>query len=362
MEKQSLEFLKKLCETPSPAGFESRAVEVFLEYLAPHADECFTDAYGSGVAVLNPAGSPRVYVAGHADEIGFIINHIDENGFASFNQLGGWDLVIVPGRRVRIFTQDGRTVAGVIGSTAVHLKEADDRKKVLDMHKLFIDIGAENAEEAKKHISVGDVAVMDYSFLELMNSRVVSKALDNKIGCWCAAEVLRSFAETSEKFGSCIIAAANCMEEIGGHGANMLAQSQKPDCAVVYDVTHSTDTPGLEKTKVGDVRIGGGPVISMGSANNLAIVRKFVAAANKLNMKFQTEINAARTGTDADSVFRANGGIPTIVISPAQRYMHTPVEMISTRDLDDIVRLTVEFAGSLRPGEKITPTPWPRSG
>ncbi|MEP0813591.1 MAG: M20/M25/M40 family metallo-hydrolase [bacterium] len=360
MDKKSLAFLKKLCETPSPAGFETRAVEAFLEYLEPYADETTTDSYGSGIAVLNPKGKPRVYLAGHADEIGFIINHIDDNGFASFTQLGGWDLAVVAGRRVGIYTQDGRVVPGVIGSTAVHLKDADERKKLLDMHKLAIDIGARNAEEAKKHIAVGDVAVMDYPFIELMNDRIVSKALDNKIGLWCAAEVLRTFAESKKKFDCCIVAGANVMEEIGGHGANMLAHSQHPDCAVVYDVTHSTDTPGLEKAKVGDIRIGEGPVISMGSANNLAMVRRFIAAADKLKMKFQTEINAARTGTDADSVFRVHGGIPTIVISPPQRYMHTPVEMIAKKDLDDIVALTVQFCRDLKPGEKITPTPWPK--
>ena len=355
-------FLKELCETPSPAGFESRAVEVFLDYLKPFADELSTDAYGSGVAVLNPEGRPRVYVAGHADEIGFIINNIDDNGFASFTALGGWDLSVVAGRRVNVFAQDGRRIPGVIGSTAVHMKDPDERKKLLEMHKLFIDIGAKTAEEAKLHIAVGDVAVMDYPFSELMNGRLVSKALDNKIGCWCAAEVLRSFAESGDMPAACVIAAANVMEEIGGHGANMLAQSQKPDCAVVYDVTHSTDTPGLDKNKVGDIKMGEGPVVSLGSANNLAMFRKFKKAADNIGMKVQTEVNAMRTGTDADSVFRANGGIPTIVISPPERYMHTPVEMIEKKDLEEVVKLTVQFIRELVPGEKIKPTPWPKEG
>jgi endoglucanase len=352
------EFLKHLCETPSPAGFESRAVEVFLNYLKPYADKTFTDAYGSGVAILNPDGRPRVYVCGHADEIGFIINHIDENGFASFAALGGWDLVVIPGRRVKIYTADARVVPGVIGSIAVHMKDAEERKKVLDIYKLFIDIGAKSGDEAKQHIGVGDVAVMDYGFVELLNGRIVSKALDNKIGCWCAAEVLRAFAESGEKFDACIIAGANVMEEIGGHGANMLAQSQRPDCAVVYDVTQSTDTPGVEKTRFGDIRMGAGPVVSLGSANNLAMFRRFQSVAKTLNMQVQTEINAARTGTDADSVFRANGGIPSIVISPAERYMHTPVEMLDKEDLENIVKLTVQFVKELKPGEVISATPW----
>ncbi|MCD6118381.1 M20/M25/M40 family metallo-hydrolase [bacterium] len=359
MEK-NWDFLKRLCETPSPAGFESKAVEVFLEYLKPIADETLTDSYGSGVAILNPQGSPRVYVCGHADEIGFIINHIDENGFASFTQLGGWDKAVVAGRRVIIYTQDGREVPGVIGSTAIHMKDAEERKKLLDLHKLFIDIGAKDADEAREHIGVGDVVVMDYPFIELLNGRFVSKALDNKTGCWCAAEVLRTIAEGSEKTEACIIAGANVMEEIGGHGANMLAQSQSPDCAVVYDVTQSTDTPGLEKSRVGDIKMGAGPVASLGSANNLAMFRKFQDAAKKLEMDVQTEINAIRTGTDADSVFRANGGIPSIVISPAERYMHTPVEMLEKKDLEEIVQLTVRFILDLKPGEKITPTPWPK--
>lgn len=353
-------FLKELCETPSPAGFESKAVEVFLDYLKPYASELFTDAYGSGVAVFNPDGRPRVYVAGHADEIGFIINNIDDNGFASFTSLGGWDMAIVAGRRVNVFSQDGRKVPGVIGSTAVHMKDPEERKKLLEMHKLFIDIGAKNAVEAKEHIAVGDVAVMDYPFTELLNGRLVSKALDNKIGCWCAAEVLRTFAESGENMDACVIAAANVMEEIGGHGANMLAQSQRPDCAVVYDVTHSTDTPGLDKNRLGDIRMSHGPVVSLGSANNLAMFRKFQQAAANIGMKVQTEVNAMRTGTDADSVFRANGGIPTIVISPPERYMHTPVEMIDKNDLEEVVKLTVQFIRELKPGEKITPTPWPK--
>ncbi len=352
------EFLKKLCETPSPAGFESRAVEVFLNYLKPYANTTFTDSYGSGVAILNPEGRPRVYVCGHADEIGFIINHIDENGFASFQSLGGWDLVVVPGRRINIYTSDGRVVPGVIGSTAVHMKDAEERKKVLDIYKLFIDIGARSGEEAKEHIAIGDIAVMDYTFTELLNGRLVSKALDNKIGCWCAAEVLRTFAESGESCGACIIAGANVMEEIGGHGANMLAQSQRPDCAVVYDVTQSTDTPGLEKSRFGDIRMGNGPVISLGSANNLAMFKRFHAAAKSIDMSVQTEINAARTGTDADSVFRSNGGIPSIVISPAERYMHTPVEMVEKSDLESIVKLTVQFIRDLKCDEKIASTPW----
>lgn len=353
-------FLKELCETPSPAGFESKAVEVFLEYMKPFANELYTDAYGSGVAVFNPDGRPRVYVAGHADEIGFIINNIDDHGFASFTALGGWDLAIVAGRRVNIFTQDGRKIPGVIGSTAVHMKDAEERKKLLEMHKLYIDIGARNAEEARSHIAIGDVVVMDYPFTELLNGRLVSKALDNKIGCWCAAEVLRTIAESGEHLDACVISAANVMEEIGGHGANMLAQSQKPDCAVVYDVTQATDTPGLDKNRLGDIRMSEGPVVSLGSANNLAMFRRFQQAAANLDMKVQTEINAMRTGTDADSVFRANGGIPTIVISPPERYMHTPVEMIDKNDLEEVVKLTVQFIRELKPGEKITSTPWPK--
>lgn len=349
MDKAPLEFLKKLIDTPSPSGFETAAQRVWADYVKPHCDEFRTDAYGNAFARLgNPDNRPHIALAGHIDELGFMVSHINDDGFLFVQGIGGIDRALFRGQRVRVHGPKG-SIPGVTGSLAIHLQEPEDRKKVPELHEMYVDIGAGSKAEAEKHARVGDAITYADGFERLQNGRIAARGCDNRIGVWSVGEALRLLSKRTP--GCCVTAASTVQEENGLYGATMAAYALKPDVALVVDVTHGTDIPNCSKPKHGDVRLGKGPVISFGSSNHPLVVQRLLDVAAKEKILIQREANPRRTGTDADAFFLQRGGIPTAAIGLPNRYMHSPVEVIDLDDLEAIAKLLAAFCRSVKPGE-----------
>lgn len=344
-------FLTRLLETPSPSGFEVAGQRVWADYVRPHAEAFESDCYGNAWATLNAPGTPRIVLAGHADEIGFMISFINDDGFLYFQGIGGIDLALVRGQRVVVHGRGG-PVPGVTGQLAIHLQTPEDRKKVPEIHDVIIDIGARSREEAEALVAVGDPVTYAAGVQELAGGRIAARGCDNRIGTWAAGEALRRIAARRGELQACLIAASTIQEENGLYGATMAAYRLQPDLAIVIDVTHSTDTPHASRVRHGDVRLGRGPVVSIGSSNHPVVNQRLRDVAARANIPVQVEINPRRSGTDADAIFLTRGGIPTITIGLPNRYMHTPVEVIELADLDAIAALLTAFVLDLRADEK----------
>lgn len=299
MRNESLAFLKNLIETPSPCGHEARGQRVWMDYAGQFADETFSDAYGNCVAVLNKGGSPRVMLAGHADEIAMTVNFINADGFIYVRKVGGIDPIVTRAQRVVIHTAGG-PVKGVVGNVAPHLTKTEGEPKAPKIHDLFIDIGAGSAAEAKKLVRVGDLITIEQGFDVLRGDLAVARAFDNRIGTFAVAETLRLLGESKTKVHAEICAVSNIMEEVGLFGARQIAYSLQPDLALVVDVTHATDYPTVSKEQHGDVKIGAGPAITHGGCNHREIVTRLEVVAAKQKSHCNTRQcppRAARTRT-----------------------------------------------------------------
>src|SRR5688572_1591427 len=308
MREQSLNFLKKLINTPSPSGYETRGQRVWLDYVKPFADATETDAYGNAVAWFNKGGSPRLMVAAHADEIAMTVNFINEQGFIYVRRMGGIDPAITKAQRVNIHTRNG-PIRGVVGNVAPHLMRLEGEPKPPKIHDLFIDIGVSSRKEAEKLVRVGDPITLTDEFELLRNDLAVARAFDNRIGTFAVAEALRLLNETTRKLNAEICAVSNIMEEVGCLGARQIAYTLKPDVALIVDVTHATDYPTVSQAQHGDVKMGKGPALTHGGPNHAEVVKRLedVAAARKI--KLQHEAMSSSSGTDTDVIFWTRGGI-----------------------------------------------------
>jgi len=351
MRDTSLEFLKTLVNTPSPSGHEARGQRVWLDYVGAYAQETFSDAYGNCVAVLNKGGSPRRMLAAHADEIALTVNYIDKNGFLYVRKLGGVDAIVARAQRVVIHTRNG-PVRGVIGNVAPHLTKLDKERKVPEIGDLFIDIGAADRKEAERLVRIGDPVTLSDEFELLRNDLAVARAFDNRIGTFAVAEALRLLGANRRKLKAEVCAVSNIMEEVGLLGARQIAYSLKPDVALVVDVTHATDYPTVSQQLHGDIRIGKGPTLTHGGCNHPEVIARLEQVAKKKNIKLQHEAMSASSGTDTDVIFWTRGGIASGLISLPNRYMHSPVELVSLKDLENIPELMAAFALSLERGEQ----------
>ena len=351
MRKPSLNFLRTLVNTPSPVGHEVRGQRVWLDYVKPFAKQTFSDAYGNCVAVLNKGGSPRLMLAGHADEIAMAVNYIDDNGFIYVRKMGGVDAAITKAQRVVIHTRQG-AVKGVVGNVAPHLMKLEGDPKPPKIHDLFIDIGAATRKEAEKLVRIGDPITLVDEFDILRGDLAVARAFDNRIGTFAVAEALRLLKETKAPLHAEVCAVSNVQEEVGLLGARQIAYSLKPDVALVVDVTHATDYPTVNKAQHGDVKIGKGPAVTHGGCNHPEVVARIEAVAKAKRIPLQHEAMSNTSGTDTDVIFWTRGGIASGLISLPNRYMHSPVEVVSLKDLEQIPQLLAAFALSLRKGEQ----------
>jgi putative aminopeptidase FrvX len=350
MREASLQFLKTLVNTPSPVGHETRGQRVWLDYAGQFADETFSDAYGNCVAVLNKGGSPRLMLAGHADEIAMAVNYISEDGYIYVRKMGGVDAAITKAQRVVIHTRNG-AVKGVVGNVAPHLMKEDKDSKPPRIHELFIDIGVEDRKEAEKLVRIGDPITLTDEFDLLRNGLAVARAFDNRIGTFAVAEALRLLKESTTGLKAEVCAVSNVQEEVGLLGARQIAYSLKPDVALVVDVTHATDYPTVNKAQHGDIKAGKGPAITHGGCNHPEVVARIEAVAKAKKIPLQHEAMSSTSGTDTDAIFWTRGGIASALISLPSRYMHSPVEVVSLKDLELIPQLLAAFAASLKKGE-----------
>ncbi|MSU57253.1 MAG: M42 family peptidase [Pedosphaera sp.] len=351
MREPSLHFLKTLVNTPSPVGHETRGQRVWLDYAKQFADETFSDAYGNCVAVLNKGGSPRIMLAGHADEIAMAVNYIDDNGFIYVRKMGGVDAAITKAQRIVIHTRGG-PVKGVVGNVAPHLMKLEGDPKPPKIHEIFIDIGVASRKEAEKVIRVGDPITLVDEFDILRGDLAVARAFDNRIGTFAVIEALRLLKESKAPLHAEVCAVSNVQEEVGLLGARQIAYSLKPDIALVVDVTHATDYPTVSKMQHGDVKVGKGPALTHGGCNHPEVVKRLEEVAAKKKISLQHEAMSSTSGTDTDAIFWTRGGIASALISLPNRYMHSPVEVVSLKDLEQIPQLLAAFVSSLKKGEQ----------
>jgi endoglucanase len=350
MRTESLAFLERLLNTPSPTSHEARGQRVWLDYVSSFADQTFSDAYGNCVAVLNPGGSPRLMLAGHADEIALVVNYIDPEGYVYVRRMGGVDPAITRAQRVTIHTRQG-PVRGVVGNVPPHLTKADKERKVPEIHDLFVDVGAKDRTEAESLVRVGDPITLVDAFEILRGDLAVARAFDNRIGTFAVAETLRLLKSQRGKLNAEVCAVSNIMEETGLFGARQIAYSLHPDVALVVDVTHATDYPTVNKAMHGDIKIGAGPTLTHGGCNHTEVIARLESIARRKRIPLQHEAMSATSGSDTDAIFWTRGGIPSGLISLPNRYMHSPVELVSLRDLEHIPELMAAFAASLKRGE-----------
>jgi endoglucanase len=351
MREASLHFLKTLVNTPSPVGHETRGQRVWLDYAKQFADETFSDAYGNCVAVLNKGGGPRIMLAAHADEIAMAVNYIDDKGFIYVRRMGGIDAAITKAQRVVIHARHG-AVKGVVGNVAPHLMKLEGDPKPPKIHEIFIDIGCASRQQAEELVRVGDPITLTDEFDILRGDLAVARAFDNRIGTFAVAETLRLLKESKAKLHCEVCAVSNVQEEVGLLGARQIAYSLHPDVALVVDVTHATDYPTVNKAQHGDIKIGKGPAITHGGCNHPEVVKRIEAVAKQKRIPLQHEAMSATSGTDTDAIFWTRGGIASALISLPNRYMHSPVEVVSLKDLELIPQLMAAFVQSLKKGEK----------
>jgi endoglucanase len=339
------DVLRRLLTAPGPSGYEQAAAAVFRDAAAAFAEVTF-DSVGSTVArVPGTGGGPSVAIVGHIDEIGLIVHHIDDNGFLWFTGVGGWDPVILVGQRVEVATRGG-TVPGVVGKKPIHLLKDDDRKKAPELKDLHIDIGARDGDQARELVRIGDVAVVAGEPVELPNDRVVSRSMDNRVGCYVALEAARLVAEAGGAPGD-VYACAVTQEEISFGGSHTTAYTLRPDVAIAVDVTFETKAPGHEERELGRHHFGSGPVVTRGSTLDPAVFELLTEAAEAEGIAFTVAASARATWTDADAFHVSRGGIPTGLVSVPLRYMHSPVELVQLDDIANAARLIAAFAQRL---------------
>lgn len=336
--------LRSLLDAVGPSGRELAPAQAFAEIARGYTSEVEIDLVGSVTARVpgTAEGAPRIAFVGHVDEIGLIITHIDEEGFIWFGPVGGWDPVILVGQRLRILTKNG-PVSGVVGKKAIHLLEADERGKPVKINQLHIDIGADDGDEAKATVEVGDVAVIDAAPVDLLGQRVTARAMDNRLGSYVAVDAARRVAEAGGAAGD-VYAVGAAQEEITFAGARTTAFRLDPQIAIVIDVTHATDAPGVDEKELGSHPLGSGAVIARGATIHPAVSRLLIETAEAEGIDYTVEVSGRGTSTDADAIHVSRQGVACGVVSIPLRYMHSPVETIDLRDVEAAVALVAAFA------------------
>ena len=337
----SEKFLKKYLNNASPTGFEMPGQKLWLEYLKPYIDEWQVDNYGTAYGIINPGTDYKVVIEGHADEISWFVNFITEEGFIRVIRNGGSDHQIAPSKRVNIHTSKG-IVKGVFGWPAIHTRDSNS-KVVPKLNNIFIDVGAKDKKEVEKMgIHVGCVITYEDEFITLNDRYYVGRALDNRMGGFCVAEVARLLKKNKIKLPYTLYIVNSVQEEIGLRGAQMVANTIQPHVAIVTDVTHDSNTPLVEKKDIGDVKCGEGPSVTYAPAVHNKLLQLIVDTAEKKKIPIQREAASRSTGTDTDAFAYSNGGVPAALISLPLRYMHTTVEMAHKDDVENVIKLIYE--------------------
>lgn len=353
MHKKDLEFLSALVEAPSPSGFEQPAARLFRDRMTGVADVVDTNVMGSVHALLKgKKDGVSVMLAGHIDEIGLMVNYVSKEGYVSFAAIGGVDAAILPGMRVKVHTSDGELL-GVMGRKPIHLIEEDERKNITKIDKLFIDLGF-SGDEVKKRVRIGDPITFDVGMETFGDDLAVSRAFDDKMGAWISARVLEEVKKAGGAPGD-LVAAATVQEEIGMRGGVTSAYGVDPQVGIAVEVGHATDYPDIDMRKHGEATCGAGPIIARGPNINPALFDLLVKAADNAKVPYQLGAEPRGTGTDANAIQLSRGGKAAALISIPLRYMHTPTEVLSLKDLDFAVKLLTRFVLDLKPQTDFTP-------
>jgi putative aminopeptidase FrvX len=342
--------LRRLLQARGPSGYETAPAAAWCAAAEAFGAHVQVDLVGTPSARVDARGEApharRLVVMGHIDEIGLIVTHIDDEGYLWFREVGGWDAQILVGQRVVLSTRTG-DLPGVIGKKPIHLLREEERKKVAEVRDLHIDIGAKDGAQARELVRIGDVAVIDGDPLELPNGRVASRALDNRLGSFVALEAARLVAEKGGAADWDVVAVAAAQEETTFGGSRTSAFSLQPHAAIVVDVTHATDAPGIEVKQAGKHELGSGPVLSRGSTLNPRLSELIYDTAEREGIPFTVEAIGRNTGTDADAIHLSRGGVPTALVSIPLRYMHSPVELVQLQDVHACARLIAAAAMTL---------------
>lgn len=359
MDDRAMTFLRRLLDAPGPSGYEQIPAQIWRDEATTFADEVTHDVLGNSYARVRAQGTdrdaPRVLLAGHIDEIGFVITHIDPEGFLWFAPLGGWDDQIVVGQLMRIVSRDG-DVIGVVGKKAAHLLKEEDRRKPTQLDDMWIDIGAHDAHDAMSRVAVGDPAVIDARFVELNGEIVVSRSMDNRVGAFVALETARLIAQ--DPCAVEVYAVATTQEEITFGGAFTASFRMPSALAIAIDLTHPTDYPGADKKRSNEVKLGGGPVLSRGATINDGVFHGLHEAAQRLGIDTAVQAWAQASGTDIDAMIRSAGGTATGIVSVPSRYIHSPHEMVHLGDVENATRIIAEFVRTLTAESDFRPGSW----
>ncbi len=352
MESAALDFLKRLLETPSPSGYEQPIQKVVREYAGSFADEMTTDVHGNVIITRNPGAPLRVMFAGHCDQIGFCVQYIDAEGFLYVQPIGGWDPQVLIGQKLTVWTASG-PLFGVIARKPIHLLTDEERKQVVKMKDLWLDIGCKDKEEALELVRIGDPVTLELGVTMLHNNFACSPAMDDKVGCWVAIEAVRRAIATP--LHCSLVAVSTVQEEIGLRGAMTASYTVNPHVGIAIDVTHATDCPTIDKKQEGDVALGKGPVVYRGPNMNPMVVERLFEAGRFAEIPIQAAASGRATGTDANTIQISRGGVAAGLVSIPNRYMHSPVEMVSLEDLDRAADLLTAFATQLQGDESFIP-------
>lgn len=336
MKSKSLNFMKQLMTAMSPTGSEVEAAAVWKKQAESFCDLVRTDTRGNSYATIGKGRSPRIMLAGHIDEIGLSVTHIDDDGFLYFNTLGGWDAQVLVGQRVILKGKRGK-LSGVIGKKPIHQMKEDERKLATKYEDLWMDMGFKNGKEAKEHVRIGDPAVLDQGFLELRNGNVVSRGIDDRIGAYVVLEVVRALAE--KKVKTEVTAVATVQEEIGHFGAIVGAYDLNPQVGFIVDVGLASDYPTMDKKQIGEHKLGSGPIIARGPMLNPRLFDLIIETADKRCIPYTIRSAARQTSTDTDGISIARSGVPSALVSIPNRYMHSPNEMVNLDDVENAIEL-----------------------
>ncbi len=354
MDDHALSFFRSAIQTPSPSGYEEPIQALIRNFISPHAQELRTDVHGNLIASIGDSSGPRLMYAGHCDQIGMIVSYIDENGFVYAQTIGGWDSQQLIGQAMTIWTSTG-PVACAISRKPIHLLNTKERNQVVQLDQLWLDIGAKNQAEAAAVVRVGDPITLDLRIRDLMGDIVCGPAMDNKSGMWTVMESLRRVAINSKPLRCHLHCVSTVQEEIGLRGAKTAAGSIDPAVAIAVDVTHATDCPTVDKTKQGDIRLGGGPVIFRGPNINPKVASRLIEIAEDHSIDYQLAAVGRATPNEANVLQIHGGGVATGLVGVPNRYMHSAVEAISLADIDHAADLLTQFAQNLGAEDDFVP-------
>ncbi|HWC88563.1 MAG TPA: M42 family metallopeptidase [Pirellulales bacterium] len=352
MDDRGTQLLRQILSTPSPSGFERPVQEHVRAYLEEFADEIRTDLHGNVIAVKNPGGKLRLMLAGHCDQIGMLVQHVDAEGFIYAQTIGGWDPQVLIGQRMTLWTASG-PVPGIIARKPIHLLTEEERKQVTKLKDLWIDIGAKDRADALAVVRIGDPITLELTYQELKNNTACSPAMDDKSGLWVVLEAFRR--ASAGPLDCALVVVSTVQEEIGLRGAATSSYSVQAQVGIAVDVTHATDCPTIDKKQEGEVKLGGGPVIYRGPNMNPVVVERLIQVAEKQSIAYQLAASGRATPTDANTMQVSRGGVATGLVSIPNRYMHSPVEMISLDDIDHTADLLSGFAASLKASDDFRP-------